>query len=234
MAEPIIYRYKETFTKVDKLIDTKVLTIAFFVFGFATVFLTYGNVIYSEFWYMLKQIRFQEFVLYDSSAQKDSPFVRLFSAGKVNIEPPSNNFSIVIEKIGLTEPIQEDVLVSNEKKYLSALGNGIAHSSASHSPSDGPGTVFLVAHEPLSLIDKRSHSADFILLHRLEKGDNINVFYNGTRYIYSVLQKDVLPGWSVFPISRVTIDPLLVLQTSDPPGTTMNRLVVTATLIEVR
>jgi sortase (surface protein transpeptidase) len=47
------------------------------------------------------------------------------------------------------------------------------------------------------------------------------------------VSKELLKGWDTFPLTRTTIEPILTLQTCDPPGTTLNRLVVTAKLLEV-
>jgi len=71
------------------------------------------------------------------------------------------------------------------------------------------------------------------LLRKLEPEDRIHVFFEGDTYVYEVMNKEVYPGWNTFPLSRSVIEPILTLQTCDPPGTTINRLVVTAKLKEV-
>ena len=72
------------------------------------------------------------------------------------------------------------------------------------------------------------------LLRKLELGDRIHVFRNNTEFVYHVVNKETLKGWNTYPLTRPVIEPILTLQTCDPPGTTLNRLVVTAKLIEVK
>jgi LPXTG-site transpeptidase (sortase) family protein len=72
----------------------------------------------------------------------------------------------------------------------------------------------------------------FNLLRKLDFGDRIHIFYKGETFIYEVVNKEVMKGWNTYPITRSVVEPILTLQTCDPPGTTINRLVVTAKLIE--
>ena len=51
--------------------------------------------------------------------------------------------------------------------------------------------------------------------------------------MYEVVNKEIVKGWNTNPLTRPTIEPILTLQTCDPPGTTINRYVVTAKLVEV-
>ena len=60
----------------------------------------------------------------------------------------------------------------------------------------------------------------------------MNIFYQGDRYVYKVVNREVVKGWNTTSITRSVIEPILTLQTCDPPGTTINRLVVTAKLLE--
>ena len=53
-------------------------------------------------------------------------------------------------------------------------------------------------------------------------------------FVYRVVNVERYKGWEVYPLTRPVLEPLLTLQTCDPPGTTLNRLVVTAKLQEVR
>ena len=77
------------------------------------------------------------------------------------------------------------------------------------------------------------YSNVFNLLRKLHAGDRVNVFFEGKEYEYEVLNNEVMPGWNTYPITRPVIEPTLTLQTCDPPGTTLNRLVVTAKLLSV-
>jgi LPXTG-site transpeptidase (sortase) family protein len=118
--------------------------------------------------------------------------------------------------------------------YKEALKNGVAHAASSDYPSERSGNVFLFAHASLNFWDLGKYSSVFNLLRKLNYGDRIHIFYKNKVYVYEVVNKEVVSGWNMNPIKRATIEPLLTLQTCDPPGTTLNRFVVTAKLKEVQ
>ena len=98
-------------------------------------------------------------------------------------------------------------------------------------PSINPGNVYLFAHASLNFWDMGKYSTVFNLLRKLENKDKIHLFYNEKHFIYEVVGKEVYKGWNTYPISRPVIEPILTLQTCDPPGTTLNRMVITARLV---
>ena len=149
------------------------------------------------------------------------------------ITPVNKDFAIVIEKIGVNAPIVANVSISNEEQYDEALKNGVAHASFSDYPSDKAGNVYLFAHASLNFWDLGKYATVFNLLKKLDYGDLVHVFYKGKTYVYVVANKEVINGWNTNPITRSTIEPILTLQTCDPPGTTLNRFVVTAKLKEI-
>ena len=203
--------------------------------GLTLLLLAYGPVIYDEIWYWVKTQKHQEISL-DLSAEagvQDSVFARLLSYKPIRLQPIDENFGIVIEKLGVNAPIKKDIPVTNEKSYNQALKEGVAHASVSDYPSEEPGNVYLFAHSALNFWDLGKYAKVFNLLRKLEIGDTIHIFYEGKDYTYEVMAKEVYKGWNTYPLTRTTIEPLLTLQTCDPPGTTLNRLVVTAKLISV-
>jgi sortase A len=92
--------------------------------------------------------------------------------------------------------------------------------------------VYLFAHASLNFWDLGKYATVFNLLRKLNVDDKVNIFYEGDRYIYKVVNREVVKGWDTTSITRSVIEPVLTLQTCDPPGTTINRLVVTAKLTE--
>ena len=203
--------------------------------GLTLLLLAYGPVIYDEIWYWVKTQKHQEISL-DLSAEagvQDSVFARLLSYKPIRLQPIDENFGIVIEKLGVNAPIKKDIPVTNEKSYNQALKEGVAHASVSDYPSEEPGNVYLFAHSALNFWDLGKYAKVFNLLRKLEIGDTIHIFYEGKDYTYEVMAKETYKGWNTYPLTRTTIEPLLTLQTCDPPGTTLNRLVVTAKLISV-
>lgn len=203
--------------------------------GVTLLIIAYGPLIYDETWYFLKTKKNQEISLDapESESVKDSPFARLLSADPIDIEPVNKDFSIVIEKIGLNAPINKDITVTNKAAYNEALKTGVAHASISEYPSKNPGNVYLFAHSSINFWELGKYAKAFNLLRKVELGDKVHVFYDGKDYVYEIMNKEIYDGWDTYPLERPAIEPILTLQTCNPPGTTINRLVVTAKLLNI-
>jgi LPXTG-site transpeptidase (sortase) family protein len=212
----------------------KVLPNFLIVLGVIFLLFAYGPIAYDEVWYQLKVLKDQRLSLNDPSAQEDSVFARFLTTSPISIEPVNKKFSIVIEKLGVNAPIVMDVPVADRNAYFEALHDGVAHASVSEYPSDGPGNVYLFAHSAVNFWEFGKYAKVFNLLRKLEIGDRVHVFYDEQDYIYEVVNSEVLKGWNTYPLTRSVIEPTLTLQTCDPPGTTLNRLVITANLVEVK
>ncbi|OGC46284.1 hypothetical protein A3F07_04560 [candidate division WWE3 bacterium RIFCSPHIGHO2_12_FULL_38_15] len=203
------------------------------IFGFLALVMAYGPIIKDEIWFALKEAKSQVFVLEDPQAQKDSVFARFLTSDPISIDPVNKDFSVVIERIGVNAPVVADVSVTDEAVYIEALKSGVAHALTSEYPSKDPGNVYLFAHASINFWQLGKYATVFNLLRKLDNGDKIHVFFDQKDYVYRVVNKEYLKGWNTYPLTRPVIEPTLTLQTCDPPGTTINRLVVTATLIEV-
>lgn len=210
------------------------LSSAMVAVGFFLLYMTFGSIIFDEVWFFIKEMKGQEFRLLGKKDEtvEDSVFARFLSSRPILIEPVNTDFSLVIEKIGVNAPIVADVSVADQDAYNEALKQGIAHASTSRYPSSKPGNVYLFAHASINFWRLGKYAKVFNLVRKLELGDRIHVFYKGEPFVYEVVNKEVLKGWNTYPLTRPVVEPILTLQTCDPPGTTLNRLVVTAKLIE--
>ncbi len=207
----------------------------FIIVGICLLVGAYGPVAYDEAWYWLKTVRGQQLSLQNEPGSvPDSVFARLLEDKTINLKPVNKDFSIVIEKLGVNAPIKADVTVTDTKAYNTALKEGVAHASASDYPSQEPGNVYLFAHSAIDFWNLGKYAKVFNLVRKLEAGDVIHIFYEGDDYVYEVVNKEMYKGWNTYPLTRATLEPVLTLQTCDPPGTTLNRLVVTAVLREVK
>lgn len=208
----------------------------FIVIGVAILVLSFGPLVKDEVWFYLKELKSQKYFLAgnsDGEGIKDSVFARYLSKRPVLIEPVNKEFSIVIERIGVNAPVVSDVSVTDKKAYIESLKNGVAHASVSKYPSKDPGNVYLFAHASVNFWRLGKYATVFNLLRKLDMGDRIYIFYKDSTYIYETVNKEVYKGWNIMPLTRPVIEPILTLQTCDPPGTTLNRMVVTAKLIDV-
>lgn len=163
----------------------------------------------------------------------DSPFGNLLYQYDVKSEPVNRSYSIVIDKLGINAPVVKDVPITDEKAYKDALKHGVAHSNTSAYPSQEAGNTYIFAHASVNFWELGKYATVFNLLRKLELNDTIDVYYEGTKYVYRVVNEEIYDGWNTYPIERSVIEPVLTLQTCDPPGTTLNRLVVTAVLDHV-
>lgn len=142
--------------------------------------------------------------------------------------PEDPNFSIVVPKIAANARIISNVDASNDKVYLEALNKGVAHSLGTAFPGEG-GHIFLFAHSTDYFWNVGTYNAIFYLLSKLEKSDEINLFYKNQRFIYKVVSKTIVDPSEVEYLTRKTNKEFLTLQTCWPPGTTLKRLLVFAT-----
>lgn len=201
--------------------------------GLLFLILSFGPVILGETWYFIKQLKNQEYSLTAKASSQESVFAKFLSKNPIRITPINKDFSIVIEKIDVNAPIVANVSVTDEKAYKEALKSGVAQAISSDFPTKGPSNVYLFAHSSLNFWDLGKYATAFNLLRKLNYKDKIHIFYKGDDFVYEVVNKEVVKGWDTRPLTRPVIEPLLTLQTCDPPGTTLNRYVVTAKLVEV-
>ncbi len=143
------------------------------------------------------------------------------------LKPVDSNFSLVVPKIAANSRIIANTDPSDEKIYLDVLNRGIAHAQGTAFPGEG-GHIFLFAHSTDYFWNVSVYNAIFYLLYKLEKGDEVNLFYKGHRYVYRVIGKEVVDPEEVHYLTRKTNREFLTLQTCWPPGTTLKRLLVFA------
>ena len=141
--------------------------------------------------------------------------------------PQDSNFSVLIPKIGANARVLANVDPADEKEYLEALKKGVAHAAGTAFPGEG-GHIFLFAHSTDYFWNVGNYNAIFYLLHKLEKGDKVYLFYRGQRVVYKVIDKRIVNPSQVEFLTRKTNREFLTLQTCWPPGTTLKRLLVFA------
>lgn len=155
----------------------------------------------------------------------------------IKIVPASTDFGIVIEKIDVNSPIVTDVNSSNYKEYIAALSKGVAHAKGTAFPGEtnkSNNNVFLFAHSAINPIQAKRYNSVFYLLRKLEVGDRVVTFYKGNRFDYIVFDKRVVEATDTRYLTDISKEPILTMQTCDPPGSSLRRLIVTARLDKVK
>ncbi|MBI2018922.1 sortase [Candidatus Daviesbacteria bacterium] len=146
------------------------------------------------------------------------------------ITPVSTDYGIVIEKINANAKIVPNVDPSDEKAYVAALTQGVAEARGSTSPGQ-PGNLYLFSHSTDAPWNIIRFNAIFYLLKELEVGDRVVIFRDNKRFDYVVFDKNIVSPSDTSYLTNRYDQPVLTLQTCDPPGTLLRRLVVRAKLV---
>jgi sortase A len=149
------------------------------------------------------------------------------AAAEYGVDP---YFSIVVPKIEAASNIVPNVDITDEALYMGALEQGVAHAAGTHFPGQGE-SIYLFSHSTDSPLNVTRLNAVFYLLRKLEPGDQVLVFFADKLYQYEVDYKTVVPSSDVSWLAHDFGTEHLVLQTCDPPGTSINRMIITAKLV---
>ena len=143
------------------------------------------------------------------------------------LTPTNTEFALTIDKIGASAQIIQSVDPNNSQQYQYALRDGVAHARGTSLPGHG-GNIFLFAHSSADLLTAERYNSVFYLMHHLEEGDQIKVWYKGQQYDYYVTEKQVVSPRDTQYLGNTYTDETLTLMTCWPPGTTFKRLIILA------
>ena len=146
---------------------------------------------------------------------------------KQEIIPINTDFSIVIPKIGVNTFVSKNIDPNNPSEYQKALTRGVAHAKTSTLPGFS-GNVFIFAHSAADWYQANQYNAIFYLINKLEAGDQIIIYYQNSKYLYTVSDKKIVNATETNYLSSLSPEQTLTLMTCWPPGTTLNRLIVIA------
>ncbi len=133
---------------------------------------------------------------------------------------------LIIPKLNVDVPINFGVALSD---VMAAMNNGVAHyriAGASAYPGQ-IGNFIVTGHSAGDVYSSNPYKYIFSGLERLEDGDLIYVNYEGVRYTYKVIKKEVVEPTNVAALVIQTEKPLITLVTCTPLGTSRYRLLVT-------
>jgi sortase A len=149
------------------------------------------------------------------------------TSGSVNLEPSvGDQPRIIIPQIDVKVPVVYDEPSFKEEKVQKALQRGVVHYGTTAKPGENGNTV-IVGHSSNNWWDSGKYKFAFILLDKMQRGDEIVLHYQGTRYVYKVQNKKVVEPTNTSVLEQ-TQQPRLTLITCTPPGTSWQRLIVQA------
>ena len=134
---------------------------------------------------------------------------------------------IIIPKINLEVPVVFGLNSVEEADIQNALEDGVVHFASSPNPGE-IGNIVIVGHSSNNILNKGKYKFAFVLLKRLEAEDTFFVQKDGVRYTYKVYKKEIVSPDTVSVLGPQDKPNTITLITCDPPGTSVNRLVVTA------
>ncbi len=142
--------------------------------------------------------------------------------------PEDPSFSVMIPKIGANEKITPNVNPDNEQEYLQVLTHSIAHARGTSYPGLN-GTTYLFAHSTDNFWAVGRYNAVFYLLNKMEKDDDVVLFFGGKRFNYKVFETKIVDATDTQYIDSFKGQgERVILQTCWPPGTAWKRLLVFA------
>lgn len=161
-----------------------------------------------------------------------APFItpsRAVSSTPIIIDPSSTtagpNPEIIIPKINVELPIIFDEQSADEKAIQRSLEDGVLHyPTTSYPGEEGNGAIF--GHSSNNILNKGKYKFAFVLLKRLDPGDTFMIQYKSKRYVYKVFDKKIVKPEDVGVLGNTDKPATFALITCDPPGTSINRLVV--------
>lgn len=133
---------------------------------------------------------------------------------------------IIIPKINLEMPVVYDANTTDEQTIQKSLEKGVAHYSSTPVPGE-QGNVVIFGHSSNNILNPGKYKFAFVLLKQLQNEDTFMINRDGKRYVYKVIEKKVVSPQEfsiIQPIAGKTATATLV--TCDPPGTSINRLVI--------
>lgn len=136
-------------------------------------------------------------------------------------------FSIYIPKINAKARVIANVDAGNQSEYLAALSEGVAHAKGTNFPGQGK-SIFLFSHSTDSPLNFARYNAVFFLLRKLSAGDRVIVYFMGQAHEYVVTDEFTTSADDVSWLTDKGQGERLVLQTCDPPGTSLRRLIIIA------
>jgi len=185
------------------------------------LFFTYYPIAKEEIKYRLASRKKNVSVMIKEEARKDN-----IEANNI-IYPADEDFGIVIPKIAANSKVIADVDWQNSREYQRALTKGVAHAEGTALPGEN-GNVFIFAHSGVDFYEAARYNAVFYLTDKLEKGDEIYIFYKKKKFVYKVTEKKIARPEEISYLEGDASRKTLTLMTCWPPGTTLKRMVVVA------
>jgi sortase A len=139
--------------------------------------------------------------------------------------PVGKDPKIIIPKINVEIPVVYDEPSIQEEAMQNALERGVVHYATTPNPGE-KGNAVIFGHSSNNILNSGKYKFAFVLLSRLENDDTFMLEKGGQRYVYKVFEKKVVRPTELSVLGATSRPATVTLITCDPPGTSVNRLVV--------
>ena len=140
-------------------------------------------------------------------------------------------YHLSIEKINLSAPINININGNHQSEYNKALETGVAHLLGSALPGN-PGNAVIFGHSSYFRNAAGDYKEIFENLNDLEQDDQIVIESKLKKYLYKIIDKQVIPSNKVDIVTQNYSEHKLTLVTCWPIGSNEKRLAITAVLLE--
>lgn len=161
-----------------------------------------------------------------------APFItpsRAVSSTPIIVDPNSTaagpNPEVIIPKINVEIPVVYDVNSIKEEAIQAGLENGVVHYSTTPNPGQ-KGNSVIVGHSSNNIFNQGKYKFAFVLLSKLEIGDTFYLTKDGVKYAYKIYDKKIVKPNDVSVLGATDKPATATLITCDPPGTSLNRLII--------
>lgn len=139
---------------------------------------------------------------------------------------PSATPEVIIPKINVEIPVDYSLTSNSEEEVQKGLESGVVHYPTTVKPGEQGNAAFF-GHSSNNIFNPGKYKFAFVLLHELAPGDIFYLTYDSKVFTYKVYDKQIVSPDKVEVLNNVegkTATATLI--TCDPPGTSLNRLVV--------
>lgn len=233
-----IYQHGDPLAGAIRLVETlsavpaktkrfKFVPQAFFLGGIFGLSVIFSPLIFKEAEYRIASLKKEKVIIADIESQQGNFSELINQPGVKILRPVDPWFSLLIPKIGLNTKVLANVNATDKNQYSQALKTGVAHAAGTYLPGE-KGRVFLFGHSTDYIWNIPRFNAVFYLLKELKKEDEIDIVYQGKRYIYQVSDRKIVDPSEVFYLKPKWGEEEIILQTCWPSGTTLKRLLIFA------
>ena len=139
---------------------------------------------------------------------------------------PSATPEVIIPKINVEIPVDYSLTSNSEEEVQKGLETGVVHYPTTVKPGEQGNAAFF-GHSSNNIFNPGKYKFAFVLLHELAPGDIFYLTYDSKVFTYKVYDKQIVPPSQVNVLNTVAgKTATATLITCDPPGTSLNRLVV--------